>query len=213
MKKMMMVFLAAVTMTSLLGGCSSENSGGMISGNISGLEPFTVVERPQVVLDMPTAKEGEYETPAYVSEPVYYEPEEDYPVYEDTEAWSDNHDTAPMPEQMFNEYDLVGYWVDDPTSETPMVMQFYMENGKLYYRYYEILLGNGYGFNLANEYTAFEYAVGEVTCLANQGNIYCLAYNNEVYVSFYYGFDGPDMMIEQEHGTTFYRFYGTLNAY
>ena len=133
-------------------------------------------------------------------ETYYYEPSVDY------SAWSDTHQTAPMPETPYSNEELLGYWMDYSDAEQPDVMYFYEENGQLMYRYYSIVAGNSIGINIANEVTEWEYCTGIVNSMPNQGNVYCQCGTGEnVYVSFYYGFDGTDVMYHQEDGTAFYK--------
>lgn len=117
-----------------------------------------------------------------------------------------------MPDALFSAADLLGNWVDDPASETPLVLNFYMENGEIKYKLYKILLGNNIGMNTANEYTAFGYAEGRVEIMANQGSVCCMTNTAEAYMCLYYGFDGKDTMVNQEGGSKFYRYNGSLNA-
>lgn len=157
-----------------------------------------------------------YETDSYVAGSVYSDDYTEEPGDNSSssveEAWSDNHQTAPMPDALFSAADLLGNWVDDPASETPLVLNFYMENGEIKYKLYKILLGNNIGMNTANEYTAFGYAEGRVEIMANQGSVCCMTNTAEAYMCLYYGFYGKDTMVNQEGGSKFYRYNGSLNA-
>lgn len=124
----------------------------------------------------------------------------------DAGAWSDDHDTAPMPETIVAEDDLIGFWTRDPDEVEPIVMEFYRENGVLKYRYFRVQLGNGNGIGLAKEHTIFEFNSGNVNLLANQGNCYCMVGDSEkVYISFYCFDPQMETIVDQEDGTVFYR--------
>ena len=149
------------------------------------------------------------EAPSYDSV-VYAEqqncPTYDYEVTVDDNAWSDTHQTAPMPETEFANEELLGYWMDYSDASQPRVMYFFEENGQLMYSYYTIVAGNANGMNIANETTNWVYSNGIVNTMPNQGAVYCQCGTDEmVYVSFYYGFDGTDVMYDQEDGTAYYK--------
>ena len=121
-------------------------------------------------------------------------------------AYSDTNQTAPMPEEVFSGADLLGKWVDETNPDQIKVVHFYTENNQLMYRYYFIVPGNSIGINLANEVTEWDCYDGMVSVMLNQGNVYChRGSGDEIAISFYYGFDGPDVMYCQENGTAFYR--------
>ena len=124
----------------------------------------------------------------------------------DDATWSKDHDTAPMPEVVVEEDDLIGYWTDDPYAAEPKVVEFYKENDTLKYRYFSVLLGNGNGFAIGKQNTIFEYNSGDVNLMGNQGSCFCLSGSSgKIYISFYC-FD-PEMktIVDQEDGTIFYR--------
>lgn len=130
----------------------------------------------------------------------------DYEITVDDNAWSDTHQTAPMTETEFANEALLGYWMDYSDAEQPRVMCFFEENGQLMYSYYTITAGNDIGMNIANETTNWVYSNGIVNTMPNQGAVYCQCGTDErVYVSFYYGFDGTDVMYDQEDGTAYYK--------
>ena len=109
--------------------------------------------------------------------------------------------TAPMPDHVITENEVVGYWSDDSSADEPQVLQLYTENGELKYRMFRIVLGNGSGFNIANEKTIFEYNNGPAHLQGNQGTLMCLASGGEVYIDFYC-FDAEDgYMNRQTDGT------------
>ena len=169
--KKFIVFLLVVGVANIFISISSPNS--------QSATPFTVVEREPVVLDMPTAKDGEYETPA---EPVYYEPEtKPY-------AWSDDHDTAPVPEFEFDENDFLGDWI---TADGRSDIRFYMYNGQLYYAaYYDGV-----------------YYEGHAYAYPTHGAIYCMdgyITDGNIAISFYYGYDHSGVMYDQVTGTEYY---------
>lgn len=121
-------------------------------------------------------------------------------------AYSDANQTAPMPEELFSGADLLGKWVDETNPNQIKVVHFYTENNQLMYRYYFIVPGNSIGINLANEVTEWDCYDGMVSVMLNQGSVYChRGTDAEISISFYYGFDGPDVMYCQEDGTAFYR--------
>lgn len=125
---------------------------------------------------------------------------------QNTTAWSDNHQTAPMPEELVEEDDMIGFWTKDPDAAEPEIIEFYKEKGTLKYRYFRVLLGNGNGFAIAKKHTIFEYNSGKAILMGNQGSCSCLSGNSDkVYISFYC-FD-PDMetIADQEDGTEFQR--------
>ena len=137
-------------------------------------KPFTVVEREPVVLDMPTAKEGEYETPGSPETQPY--------------AWSDDHDTAPVPEIEFTEEDFLGDWI---TADGSSDIRFYKYNGQIYYAAYY----NG------------TYYEGFAVAYPTHGAIYCIdgyVTDGNVAISFYYGYDGDMVMYDQVYGTEYY---------
>lgn len=124
----------------------------------------------------------------------------------DTTAWSATHNTAPMPEKIVEEDDLIGYWTKDPDAAEPNIIEFYKEDDTLKYRYFSVLLGNGNGFAIAKKLTIFEYNSGNVILMENQGSCSCMSgKSDKEYISFYC-FD-PDMetITDQVYGTTFYR--------
>ena len=121
-------------------------------------------------------------------------------------VWSDAYQTTPMPDSVFGEEELLGKWVDSTDPDNIEGIEFYKENNQLMYRYYSILPGNSIGMNTANEVTEWDYCEGIVTVMANQGNIYChRGEGEEIAVSFYYGFDGSNVMYKQEDGSAYYR--------
>ena len=131
--------------------------------------------------------------------------EESHPV-ETEPVYSDMNQTAPMPEEVIAEEDLLGKWIEGTDPDEIKVVHFYTENNQLMYRYCYIVPGNSIGMNLANEVTEWELGMGIVTVMENQGNIYCQRGTDpEIAVSFYYGFDGSNVMYDQEDGTAYYR--------
>lgn len=134
--------------------------------------------------------------------------EECYPEIPDPteEAYSDTNQTAPMPEDVFTTADIIGKWVDDTNPDQIKVVDFYVENNQLMHRFYFIVPGNSIGINLANDTTEWECSEGIVSVMNNQGTIYCHVGTGEtISISFYYGFDGPDVMYDQTDGTAYYR--------
>lgn len=185
MKKTMMILITAAVMSSVIGGCSSS---GTKHGEIDELETFTVVERETVVLDMPTVKEDVYDIPEY------YEPQDTYPNYEEeTEAWSDTHTTAPVPDENLNGYDYLGAWI---TADGSSDIYFYEVDGQRYY------YGTIYGV----------YYEGTVEVYESHGAIYCLdgsKTDGTIAVSFYMNYNeanemNPYELYEQAYGTGFY---------
>ena len=121
-------------------------------------------------------------------------------------AYSETHQTAPMPEETFSGADLIGKWVDDSNPDQVRVLKFYTENNQLMYKHTLIVPGNSIGFNLANETTEWDCCDGMVSVMGNQGNIYChKGTKPDVSISFYYGFDGANVMYDQEDGAAYYR--------
>lgn len=121
-------------------------------------------------------------------------------------AYSDTHQTAPMPEESFDSTEILGKWVDDSEPDQVKVVHFYMENNQLMFRHYFIVPGNSIGINIANEVTEWDCCDGIVSVMANQGSIYCHRGTDSIInQSFYYGFDGTNVMYNQEDGTAFYR--------
>ncbi|MBQ2682072.1 MAG: hypothetical protein IJF97_09065 [Eggerthellaceae bacterium] len=114
--------------------------------------------------------------------------------------------TAPMPDKPVTEDQLIGSWSPDINEKEPEIIEFFIENGQLQYYYYRLVLGNGSGFNTANEKTEFEYNSGLVHLQGNQGTCICLVGDsNKGYISFYL-FDIDDgVIVDQEDGTPFYR--------
>lgn len=148
-------------------------------------------------------EDGMQEAPAQPTEPVQEAPAPQ-PVVEP--AYSDTHQTAPMPEELFSASDLIGKWVNEDDPDQVKVVHFFVENNCLMYRYYYIVPGNSIGMNIANEVTEWDCYDGMVSIMSNQGNVYChRGMDQEISISFYYGFDGPNVMYDQEYGRAFYR--------
>ncbi|WP_251353064.1 hypothetical protein [Hominisplanchenecus murintestinalis] len=124
----------------------------------------------------------------------------------DTASWSSSHDTAPMPEKVVEEEDLVGYWSPNPEEGEPDVIEFYKEDGILKYRYFSVLLGNGNGFGIGKERTIFEYNAGNVVLRGNQGSCSCqIGESERAYISFYCMDPDMETIADQKDGTVFYR--------
>lgn len=160
--------------------------GGIIRGDISGNDAY-----------YDTSFETAYENYEYELE---YLPEEI--PYEDVVE----SEAAPMPEELFSSSDLIGKWVNEDDPDQVKVVHFFVENNCLMYRYYYIVPGNSIGMNIANEVTEWDCYDGMVSIMSNQGNVYChRGMDQEISISFYYGFDGPNVMYDQEYGRAFYR--------
>ena len=114
--------------------------------------------------------------------------------------------TAPMPDHVITEEEIIGYWTNDENDEQPTVVQVYKDGSTLKYRMFAVMLGDGSGFGLANGHSIFEYNDGNADLMGNQGSLYCtIGDDPEVYISFYC-FDADEgEMSEQEDGETWYR--------
>ena len=114
--------------------------------------------------------------------------------------------TAPMPDHVITEGEVIGYWTDDEYDEQPVVVQVYKDGGTLKYRMFEVVLGDGSGFGLANGHSIFEFNDGIADLMGNQGSLYCtIGDSSDVYKSFSC-FDADEgVMSDQEYGETWYR--------
>lgn len=117
-----------------------------------------------------------------------------YPDYEEeTEAWSDTHTTAPVPDENLNGYDYLGAWI---TADGSSDIYFYEVDGQRYY------YGTIYGV----------YYEGTVEVYESHGAIYCLdgsKTDGTIAVSFYMNYNeanemSPYELYEQVYGTGFY---------
>ncbi len=162
MKKILM-FLFIVGMANMF--ISMRNPGS------ASAETFPVVERETVVSDMPTASDDEYETTETQSD-----------------EWSDDYETAPVPEIEFTGEDFLGDWV---TANGCSDIRFYKYNGQIYYAaYYDGV-----------------YYEGFAIAYPTHGAIYCMdGYSNDgnVAIAFYYGYNNDTIMYDQVYGTEYY---------
>jgi hypothetical protein len=113
--------------------------------------------------------------------------------------------TAPSPDTAVQESQLIGCWSPDVNADQPSFIDFYYQDGKLRYDYYQMLLGDGSGFGLANGHTKFEYNNGEVVFYGNQGTCQCLVTNSDkVYIAFYLDSIADGVIADQSDGDLFY---------
>lgn len=113
--------------------------------------------------------------------------------------------TAPMPDHVIQESEIIGCWSPDANAQQPIFIDFFYQDGKLQYDYYQMLLGDGSGIGLANGHTKFEYNNGDVVFYGNQGTCQCLVTNSDkVYIAFYLDSIADRMIIDQEDGDRFY---------
>lgn len=129
-----------------------------------------------------------------------------------SETSDDDADVDSVELQAADENDLIGYWVDSLTSETPEVIEIYKKDGMLCYRHYQILYRKRLGTILRDEYKIYEYTKGYLWYYPESETVSCAKFNVPI-INFYYFSDIPDVMIEKETETTFYRFDDLPNVY
>lgn len=113
--------------------------------------------------------------------------------------------TAPMPDHVIQESEIIGCWSPDASAQQPIFIDFYYQDGRLLYDYYQILLGDGSGIGLANGHSKFEYNSGDVVFYGNQGTCQCLVGGgNKVYIAFYLDSIADGLIVDQEDGDEFY---------
>ena len=113
--------------------------------------------------------------------------------------------TAPMPDHVIQESEIIGCWSPDVNAQQPIFIDFFYQDGKLQYDYYQMVLGDGSGIGLANGHSKFEYNNGDVVFFGNQGTCQCLVTNSDkVYIAFYLDAIADGLIIDQEDGDRFY---------
>ena len=130
---------------------------------------------------------NEYISNEYVSNEYTQNYNTDYYYVEETEAWSDTHTTAPVPEYDTYSCSYLGYWVSaDHNSD----VYFYEDGAQLCY------MANYYG-NYYEGYAFTNPVHGTIQCMdgwITDGN---------VRLAFYYGFNSESVMYDQVYGTEF----------
>ncbi len=121
------------------------------------------------------------------------------------EATGTDAQTAPMPEHVIQESEIVGCWSPDVNAEQPEFIDFYLTDGRLTYDYYTMVLGDGNGFGTAKGRTKFEYNNGDVVFMGNQGTCQCLVTgSSKVYIAFYLFDIANGVITDQSNGEKFY---------
>lgn len=119
---------------------------------------------------------------------------------------SGDEQTAPMPEHVITEGEILGYWTTDETEDEPTAIQFYKDGGELKYRMFAVVLGDGSGIGLANGHSIFEYNDGIASLNGEAGTIYCDVGNGpDVYISFYCFDADQGVITDQYDGKEWYR--------
>lgn len=113
--------------------------------------------------------------------------------------------TAPTPSHVVQESEIIGCWSPDVNAQQPIFIDFFYQDGKLQYDYYQMVLGDGSGIGLANGHTKFEYNNGDVVFYGNQGTCQCLVTGSDkVYIAFYLDAIADGLIVDQEDGERFY---------
>ena len=113
--------------------------------------------------------------------------------------------TAPIPDHVIQESEIIGCWSPDVNDSQPIFIDFYYQDGQLRYDYYRMLLGDGSGIGLANGHSKFEFNYGEVVFYGNQGTCQCLVGGGDkVYIAFYLDSIADGIIVDQEDGSPFY---------